>query len=216
MSTELVNDERVYEIAEDYKKRGYDVTIAPSPKNLPPFLSNFTPDIVALSHSESVVIAIKSFHKSRPTNYWRELANTIQNHPGWRFELVIDSRREPPPSIAPEQISRLLEEGQRLTKENILDAALLVTWAATEAAMRLASKVYEVELPDYRPTTVVSRLYTDGILEREEYEFLMSCIKIRNSYAHGYRGETIQPGFIQRLNEIASRLLAANPTTVSS
>jgi hypothetical protein len=211
MSTELINDERVCEIAEDYKKRGYNVTIAPHSKSLPAFLNKFSPDIVAVSPNESVVIEIKSFRKSRSTDYWRELASAIQKHPGWRFELVIDNttRREPPENIAPEKIRELLEEGQRLAKENILNAALLVTWSAIEAAMRLASKAHDVELPDFRPSTIISRLYTDGVLERDEYDFLMDCMKIRNFVAHGFQGEAIHPDFIDKLNEIALNLLVS-------
>ena len=212
MSTDLANDERVYEIAEDYKKRGYNVTIAPPSKSLPAFLNKFMPDIVAVSPSESVVIEIKSLRKSRSTDYWRDLANTIKKHPGWRFELIIDNitKRDPPENIRPEQIRELLDEGRRLAKENVLNASLLVTWSATEAAMRFASKAYDVELPDYRPTTVISRLYTDGILEREEYDFLMEYLKIRNSVAHGFQGESIRPELIERLNELALRLLAGD------
>jgi hypothetical protein len=210
MSTDLVSDERVYEIAEDYKKRGYNVTIAPPSKSLPPFLNKFMPDIVAVSPSESVVIEIKSLRKSRSTDYWRELASTIKEHPGWRFELVIDNiaKRERPEDIGLEQIRGLLDEGRRLAKENVLNASLLVTWSATEAAMRLASKAYDVELPDYRPTTVISRLYTDGVLEREEYDFLMDCLKVRNPVAHGFQSDSIRPDFIERLNELTLRLVA--------
>jgi len=208
------HDKRIYNIAEEYRQRGYGVTITPSSKRLPEFLRKFRPDILAEGPNESVVIEVKSFNKARPEKYWSELTNTIQQHPGWRFELIIGDivKREPPKTIGREQISKLLEEGQRLAQEKMLQASLLITWSAIEAAMRLASKRNDVDLPDFRPTTVIGRLYTDGVLEREDYYFLLDCMRLRNAIAHGFRGEAIKSGFVTRLRQIASQLLDHNQT----
>jgi REase_AHJR-like len=205
------HDKRIYEIAEEYKQQGYRVTIAPHAKQLPPFLNKFRPDIIAEGPNESVVIELKSFGKARQTGYWSQLADVIQQHPGWRFELIIDNggKRELPQTIKREQIEELLQEGLRLVEAKMLKAALLITWSATEAAMRLASKNYDIELPDFRPATVISRLYTDGLLERGEYNFLLDCMRIRNAAAHGFHEGQIKPEFIKRLHRIALRLLEA-------
>lgn len=202
-------DKRLYEIADEYRQRGYKVTIAPSAKQLPEFLTGFRPDIVAESSNESVVIELKTLNKTRPTDYWSELSTVVQQHPGWRFELIIgnNTKRQPPETITRNQVKSLLQEGQRLAKEKMFHASLLITWSAAEAAMRLASKDYDVDLPDFRPATIISKLYEDGVLEREDYSFLLDCMKIRNAVAHGFRGETIKPYFIKRLHKIALRLL---------
>src|SRR5688572_26813683 len=97
----LKEGNRLNDIAEGYKQRGYKVTVAPPPHQLPGFLSRFQPDMIAESPDESVVIEIKSSGKARGTAYWQELSNILQQHPGWRFEFVVDpsSKRDKPETL---------------------------------------------------------------------------------------------------------------------
>lgn len=205
----LSHDKRISDVAEEYKQRGYKVIVAPSSKELPEFLSKFRPDIVAESPDESVVIELKSMSKERSSKYWSALASEVQKHPGWRFELIVGDteKRELPKTITREQINKLLLEGQHLAQERKLNAALLITWSAVEAAMRYASKSYDIDLPDFRPTTLIGRLYQDGVVGREDYNFLLECMRIRNAVAHGFRGETPKAEFVRRLRQLALRLL---------
>ena len=208
-SNASIEESRLYDIAEEYKQRGYTVTVTPPPKRLPKFLSKFRPDIVAEGPNESVVIEVKSSRKVRGTDYWKELSSVVQQHPGWRLELVVNdaSTRQPPETINKELIKERLKEGQQLSEQEMLAAGLLVTWSAAEAAMRLASNNYEIELPDFRPSTVISRLYSDGLLERDEYDFLLDCMRVRNAVAHGFYEGRLKPGFLKRLLRITLRLL---------
>lgn len=202
-------ESRLYDIAEEYKQRGYKVTVSPSPNRLPKFLSKFRPDIVAEGPNESVVVEVKSSNKVRGTDYWRELSSIVQQHPGWRLELVVNdtSKSQKPETINKEIINERLQEGQQLSKQGMLAASLLITWSAVEAAMRLASKKYEIDLPDLRPATVISRLYSDGLLERREYDFLLECMRIRNAVAHGFYEGRIKRNFLTRLQQISLRLV---------
>lgn len=210
-SSNVLRDENhLYDIAEQYKQRGYKVIVSPPPKHLPRFLSKFRPDIVAEGPNESVVIEVKSPNKARGTDYWKELSRVVQQHPGWRLELVINapSKRELPETINQELVRQRLQEGQQLAEAGMLAASLLITWSAAEAAMRLASKAHEIALPDLRPATVISRLYTDGVLEREEYDFLLDCMRLRNPVAHGFYEGKIKRSLLRKLERIALRLLA--------
>jgi REase_AHJR-like protein len=211
MTTSNVSSEesRLYDIAEEYKQRGYKVYVSPPPKRLPKFLSKFRPDIVAEGPNESVVIEVKSSGKVRGTDYWKELSSVVQQHPGWRLELIVNdtTTRQPPETINKELIKERLKEGQQLAEKGMLAASLLITWSAAEAAMRLASKHYEIELPDLRPATVISRLYSDGLLERDEYDFLLDCMRVRNAVAHGFYEGRIKLSFLKRLQRITLRLL---------
>jgi REase_AHJR-like protein len=202
-------ESRLYDIAEEYKQRGYRVTVSPSPKRLPRFLSKFKPDIVAEGPNESVVIEVKTSDKVRGADYWRELSSVVQQHPGWRLEFVVNdtSKSQKPETINKELIKERLQEGQQLFQQQMLEASLLIIWSAVEAAMRLASKNHEIDLPDLRPATVISRLYSDGLLERNEYDFLLECMRIRNAVAHGFYEGRIKQGFLKRLQQITLRLL---------
>jgi len=167
------------------------------------------PDIVAEGPNESVVIEVKSPRRVRGTDYWKELSSVVQKHPGWRLELVVNdtSVARPPETISKELIRERIQEGQQLSEQGMLAAAVLVTWSAAEAAMRVASKNHEIELPDFRPSTVISRLYSDGLIERDEYDFLLDCMRVRNAVAHGFYEGRLKLGVLKRLQRIALRLL---------
>lgn len=199
---------RLHDIAEQYKKRGYKVTVAPPAKKLPKFLSRFRPDLVAEGARESVVVEVQSPSRKRGSDYWNALSDVLQKHPGWRLDLVLNGASERPPKTIDEQlVMNRIEEGQVLAEQGMLAASLLVTWSAAEAAMRLASKQNEVELPDLRPATVITRLYTDGLLEREEYDFLLKSMRMRDTVAHGFKQGGIRAGSLRRLQKISLRLL---------
>jgi len=211
-----VLSKRISEVAESYRRRGYEVVIYPSPKLLPEFLSGYKPDIIAESPDESVVVEVKSGSKVRQSGYLSELARIIQKHPGWRLELILDNTdRQVPETLTRDQIKKRIQEGEVLAQDRMLTASLLLTWSATEAAMRLAGKEYEIELPDYRPTTVISRLYMDGVLSRKEYDFLLEGMRKRNSVAHGFQEKTVTADFIKKMGELAMRLLDAQHAKVS-
>src|SRR5262252_2025409 len=202
-------ESRLYDVAESYKERGYKVIVSPSPSRLPKFLVKFKPDIVAEGPNESVVVEVKSSNKIRDTDYWRELSSMVQRHPGWRLELVLNdaSRVQKPETINTDLINERLQEGQQLSKQGMLAASLLISWSALEAAMRIASKRHEIDLPDLRPATVITRLYSDGLLERKEYDFLLECMRLRNAVAHGFYEGRIKKIFLTRLQQISLRLV---------
>jgi uncharacterized protein YutE (UPF0331/DUF86 family) len=199
---------RLYDIAEEYKKRGYKVMVSPPANKLPRFLSRFRPDLVAEGAGESVVVEVPSPSRKRGSGYWTELSTVVQKHPGWRLDLVINGASEPVSETIDEQLVRKrLEEGLVLAKQGMLAASLLISWSAAEAAMRLASQHNEVDLPDLRPATVITRLYTDGVLEREEYDFLLEMMRMRNTVAHGFDQRRIRASSLKRLQQISLRLL---------
>lgn len=209
MSSSSIKDEtRLFSVAEKYRQLGYKVTVSPPSKELPRFLSRFKPDIVAEGPDESVVIEATSSGKERGAAYWKELSRVVQRQPRWRLELVADaSKRRMRQTMTKELAKKRLVEGQRLAEQGMLAASLLITWSAVEAAMRLAAKRYEIDLPDQRPAVVISRLYTDGVLERQEYDFLVDAFGVRNAVAHGFDQEKIRRTVLKKLQQIGLRLL---------
>src|SRR6266540_6725444 len=85
-----IEEKRLFDIAEEYKRRGYVVTISPTRKTLPDFLTKFKPDMVAEGPNDSVVIEVKTSGKIRGTDYWKELSSVVRQNPGWRLELIIN------------------------------------------------------------------------------------------------------------------------------
>jgi glycerol-3-phosphate cytidylyltransferase-like family protein len=208
-SSSVIRDEtRLTNVAEKYRQLGYKVTISPPSKNLPRFLSKFRPDIVAEGPEESVVVEVTPSVKTRSAAYWKELSRVVQEHPRWRLELITDASKHRMHQPMNKELARKrLLEGQRLAEQGMLAASLLITWSAVEAAMRLAAKENEIDLPDQRPAVLISRLYTDGVLERQEYDFLVDAFGVRNAVAHGFDQKRTRRTLLKKLLQIGLRLL---------
>lgn len=199
---------RLREIAAGYEQRGYRVLIAPSPTQLPEFLRPHEPDLVAEGPDESVVIEVKVPGRPASSARWAALGATVQDHPGWRLELFVEhslfgENLEP---LNRQEIRARLRDGQELLAQGREDAALLMTWVAAEAALRLLFEAEDVEAPDWRPATLIARLYSDGALDREDYDVLVRGMQPRNSIAHGFRAPGNLPDEVSNLQRSTRRL----------
>ena len=89
--TANIERERLLKLAEEYRDQGYEISIHPNPEDLPDFLRNYRPDMIARSEDETVVIEVKSRSSlnSSSAQYLPNLAQVIEQHAGWRFELVM-------------------------------------------------------------------------------------------------------------------------------
>lgn len=199
----------VQKIAADYQQRGYRVVVSPRSVDLPAFLKEFHPDLIAEGDDNSYVVEVRTQH-GRHEDDWGELAKVINNQPGWHLQLVVDNNFEPKArvSLTPEQVAAQLRESEQLVCEGRLEAGLLLLWSATEAAMRLLAERTETELHDFRASTLISTLYTEGRMDREDYDILMQSLRIRNTVAHGFQPENsldeviaILQGTVQRLQQ---------------
>ena len=74
--------------ARQYRKLGYDVVECPSGDQLPPFLRGLSPDLIATSEADRVVLEIKRAADLKGSNELKELAAAVDQHTGWRFELI--------------------------------------------------------------------------------------------------------------------------------
>jgi hypothetical protein len=206
------HDAKVRAIADDFERRGYRVSIHPVPSRLPEFLRSHRPDILAEGADESVVVEVGLSERAPEADRWRELAELLRGQPGWRLELVVQGDPEGPPStpLDRSEIEERLRDGRDLLEQDRIDAALLLSWSATEAALRLLSDVQRLESPDLRPATIISRLYSDGLLDRADYDVLMRCMRSRNAAVHGFREPRARRGDIESLQAVAGRVLRAS------
>lgn len=211
---------RLLEVAREYRNRGYQVQIEPS--DPPAFLQDLTPDLVALSEDDNVVVEIVSRESIGHRERLERLAESVEAMSGWRFELVVTNPQKQPTqdiSLA-EAKSRLSQAGQ-LKEQGALAAALLVAWSAAEAVLRQGATREGVDNTQLTPVRLVKTLYSLGILTRGEYERLEDAAEARNAAAHGY--DPPEPLQIQRvlteLLGVADRLvrrIEPSPTTVQT
>ena len=203
----LEHNRTVQDLEDRYRAEGYLVLHEPAKEEMPDFLRYFHPDLIATRGDRSVVVEVKSPGKVRRADYWRELADTVRSHPGWHLEVVANAAQEPPQeSISPAEVVALVDQSATLADAGEYSPALLIAWAAAEAAMRLAAERYDVEIHDLRPPSLMSRLFSEGLMDRPDYDFLMTCMRQRNAVAHGFR-QQVTPEDLKRLQEIVNTLL---------
>jgi len=67
-ATDLVTSEReaIKQYADWYSQQGYQVSVEPSPRELPEFLRTLAPDMIARRDGENIVVEIKTSCRLRP------------------------------------------------------------------------------------------------------------------------------------------------------
>jgi uncharacterized protein YutE (UPF0331/DUF86 family) len=184
--------QKLQEIAAEYEAGGYEVLVEPRPEQLPEFLAGFRPDLVARGPNESVVVEVKVGTQTAASERFRELAETIQRQPGWRFSLVvIDPRSDEvaPPTqqlLARQEIVDRLGRANELLKTGATDAAFLLMWVAVEALLRHIATREGLPLERVPSSSLMKELFSLGILSRSELEVAQRAFSVRNALVHGF------------------------------
>ncbi|MDZ8108138.1 MAG: hypothetical protein RM338_21285 [Nostoc sp. DedQUE12a] len=218
MTTSTANLEREREqllkLAQEYRQKGYEVFFHPNPEELPEFLNNYRPDMIVRRGEENVVIEVKSRSSlSSPSNqYLRNLAQAVEKHPGWRFELVMTNPEDTMYSLKAErslqeyEIESQLQVARQLTTQNP-ESAILYSWALVEATLRLIAQNEELSLQGFDPRYLVKQLAAEGVISKSEYQLLMDVFPLRNAIAHGFKTTELTQNTVYELIELTEQLL---------
>jgi hypothetical protein len=214
---EELQKQRIQEIGREYQTKGYDITVYPKQTQLPDFLAEFQPHIIARRDDETVIIEVKSRASLAKSPYLRELARAIEDHSGWRFELVIANPKADMPaventhSLGMEDIENKIETAKTLLEAHPPEAALMLAWSATEATLRLLASREDISLRRTDSPYLLKQLATYAVISRDEYHFLVKAMKLRNAVAHGFKAENFESAFVQKLLDIITYLLQTPP-----
>jgi DNA-binding Lrp family transcriptional regulator len=184
--------QKLQEIAAEYEARGYEVLVEPRPEQLPEFLAGFRPDLVARGLNDSVVVEVKVGTQTAASERFRELAETIQRQPGWRFSLVVIDPRSDEVAPPTQQLLDRQEIGDRLGRANALlktgatDAAFLLMWVSVEALLRHIATREGLPLERVPSSSLMKELFSLGILSRSELEVAQRAFSVRNALVHGF------------------------------
>jgi uncharacterized protein YutE (UPF0331/DUF86 family) len=218
MATTTANTERerLLKLAEEYRNKGYEVLLHPNPEELPNFLRSYRPDMIVRRGEESVIIEVRSRFslKSTSTQYLRNLAQVVEQHPGWRFELVMTNpddatySQKAEESFQENEIKSRLQVAKQLSDQHP-ESAILYSWSLMEATLRLVAEKEELNLQRFDPLYLVKKLTTEGIISSSEYQILMNALSFRNAIAHGFRTTQITQNSVYEIIEITEQLLEA-------
>jgi hypothetical protein len=201
------------DIAADYRAQGYEVRMEPAPEDIPGFLAGFRPDLIARGPHDSVVVEVKVGTTTAASERYRELAERIQQQPGWRFSLVVIDPRsdEVAPSTQPlldrQAIADRLERASELLRTGLTDAAFLLSWVSTEALLRQLAIREGLPLERLPSSTLLKELFSLGILARHDLEVTQRALAVRNALVHGFEATGLDQT-ADELTQLSQRLLA--------
>lgn len=213
---------KIQELARDYKKKGFIVSIEPKGNAIPAFIKklNYTPDLIAISQEESHVVEVSSRDTAERLREISELVDAIEKKRGWRFILVMTNpRASSVVSIQPPipELSELQSAFKKLSKlvelsinfGNEFDhAILLLAWSIVEGALRMYNYTGKSKTPVRAPQSVVRDAVMIGFITQKEGEFLDYIAKIRNSVAHGAVDRKIRTASLNKLIKLCETLVS--------
>jgi REase_AHJR-like len=212
--TDLVTSEReaIRQYADWYSQQGYQVSVEPSPRELPEFLRTLAPDMIAHRNGENIVVEIKT---SSPASFEQvqQLARALENRAGWKLQVVYADLADPEWTPPPE-LPEIQELTTRLASMGSVDGddwsrlQFLLLWSIIEAAARHRFTSLKI-LPTRRisSSALLKMLLTEGIVEEDRYAVLRRGLAARNAIAHGFLNQMVDPALFEELRDAAGRLL---------
>lgn len=205
--------QKAQEIAAQYRKGNYEVIADPAPEQLPDFLQGFCPDLLVRLGDYAKVIEVKSRESLVKTQGEVGLARVLADKPNWGHELFLVGRAERLQLAADayafgrEAVLQNLAKSKSLLAADLPEAALLVSWAALEATVRLRNRLAGIP-PDFiTAPALLSLAVYHGALSGKDYQSLLAIMDYRNAAAHGFSTESFDPALVRQLNRMVRRLL---------
>ena len=198
-------------IAKEYQNKGYEV----SREVVLDFFPGFRVDMVAKKGDESKVIEVKTRTSYAREPAIRKLADTLRSKPGWSFVLNLMGEPEviyPPDDARPferEDVLGRIENAERLLELGFSEGAFLLAWSAAEATVRLlieAEGICTIKRMTNSGYTLGTAV-TEGVLCREDYDYLFNMMKHRNAVVHGFNSNDFDEALVPDLIETTRRLL---------
>ena len=197
--------------AEEYRNKGYEVLF-----NAPlDFLPGFTADLLVRKGDEVRVIEVKSRPSLAADPKISELARLIDSEPGWRFELILVAEPERLDSpegaraFESERILQRIEESEKSLQAGLPEAAFLLAWSASEAAIRELLSAQAVSKTSITsPRFVLDQAIFHGAISRKEYNSLIPMLEYRNAIVHGFAVDDFVGNMVTDLIDTARRITA--------
>jgi hypothetical protein len=191
MTRKPAESELIAKVADDYRRRGYDVEVAPTGPRLPDFLEGFQPDLIARRSGDSVVVEVKVGTQVSVAERLRDVAERVNRQPGWRFSLVyanpgqLDQATDAQPAPLPVLRERV-QNAEALLRGGQKEAAFLLLGSALEGVLRVLGERAQLPLSSLPPSTLFRELYSAGEIGREQFDTLMRLLPLRNQLVHGF------------------------------
>ena len=202
--------------AEEYRSKGYEVLFE-APID---FLPGFRADLLVRKGDDVRVIEVKSRPSLAADPKISELARLTDSKPGWTFELLLVA--EPEKLDSPEgarafeggKILQRIAEAEKSLEVGSTEAAFLLAWSASEAAIRELLAAHGVSNKSITsPGFVLDQARYRGVISSDEYDKLSDMLKYRNAIAHGFGTEDFSGDMVADLIDTIRRITANAATS---
>ena len=207
MSTQT-EAEVLQQLLPDLEAQGYEVYLHPNRRLLPPFLSGYIPDVVALRADRNLAIEVAR-QSTDASKKLEHITARFEGQPKWEFRIVWlepNSSQLDLEIQSMETISRRIADVQELLDQGSLESSLLLAWAIFEALGRAL-------LPDrfQRPQTpgrLIEILAKEGCVTPSEADLLRALADKRNKLIHGEFQTHTSKAELRKFTETLEALLA--------
>jgi hypothetical protein len=194
LDAKVLEKNKLQGIAEKYRLQGFEVVIEPSKSLIPFDLGNYCPDLIARKGSdEGYIIELKNSIAKISVDRYREIAEIVAQHYGWRFLLITG---EDVASIDPQDGNELLtweqmlqrqEQAQRFLAIGEMEVAFFYLWGVLEAAMRCQAKQVSIPIERFPANSLINHLYSQGELSMEQFDQARVIQTVRDRSIYGYQ-----------------------------
>ncbi len=210
------------QVARRYREEGYEVVLEPRADQLPSFLGDFRPDLIATRGGENIVVEVKANRiELSEDRRLAPIAGVVDAQPGWRLDVVvlerlteIEKAAQGATEPSDDQLAQILRSAEELASTGYMPYAYVVAWGGLEAAMRRVRAGAEFD-GKATPDELIRTLYGNGFLGREQFDRLMAAYKIRNQVTHGLVPRQVDPDSLRFVIE-AARELASGKEAIAS
>lgn len=210
-------DQELKRLADTYENRGYQVTIRPKSEALPSFAKDFQIEILGTRGNEGVLVAVKkNLDEAAADSNLPRYAEVTGLQTSWRFDFAvleaanpsskeIDGARE----FSEEDIEESFDQSLNMVRLEFLRPAVIAAWAGFEATMRLRLRAAGERAGwGSSPRSMLNELYSNGIINVEEFRKLETLSRLRNQVAHGFNSPLAsEEGVVQFLCDVGRRLI---------
>jgi hypothetical protein len=187
-----LHDKKIKDLVKYYESRGFTVFTEPKKGDLPKFLQDFQPDLLVKGKDTSIVIEVKTSETLAKSEDLQRLANIVNSHKGWEFELVVTNPKERP-FLSDKYHEKTISEIKKDIDEisNYIDtvpvnAIFLLTWGLWEATVRNYLQKYKTENVKLQPSALIKQIFSIGLINRSDYDWLIKISDYRNMFVHGF------------------------------
>ena len=210
----LEHKKMLSKLATEYQSHGYEVEFNASLPQLPKNLQKFRPDLVARRGDETVILEVKSYVEMSRDKQLAQLAKTINQIPGWRFEVVIIKPKKEQLGTNPEllQVSDLNNRSliaNKLMDRNEFDLALLIIWTNVEALLRHVANNEGIQLENQSTEYILKKFLSYGLLTQKVYQLFSKVLKYRNKLVHGYKVSHLHKSELNLIHKSVGGLVRA-------